>query len=119
MQCCNIFSKNFDIHSNELYHRIDCALRKSNHSKQISKSPEHSQISKLLDQYHLIVFEKEIDQKNNAHFRKFFRELFDIKRQINILNDDFVHVHCSVYYFIFILNFFINQKSRIAIRFEA
>ena len=34
-RCYNVFFKNFDNHSNELYHRIDCALRKSNHSKQI------------------------------------------------------------------------------------
>ena len=115
----NVFSKNFDNYLNELCHRIDCALRKSSHSKQFQKNHERCQISRLLDQYHLIVFGKEINQGGNAHFRKFFRKLFDIKRQIDVSNDDFVHVHCSVYHSIFIFNFLVNQKSRIAIRFEA
>ena len=79
-RCYNVFSKNFDNYSNELRHRIDCVLRKSNHWKQIQKSYERSQISRLLDEYHLIVFEKEINQENNAHFRKFFSELLDIKQ---------------------------------------
>ena len=96
-----------------MYHRIDCVLRKSSHLKQTQKSHERSQISRLFDQYHLIVFKEEIDQKSNAHSRKFFRELFDSKQQINVSNDDFVYIHCNVYHSIFILNFFNNQKSKI------
>ena len=118
-RCYNVFFKNFDNYSNELCHRIDCVLRKSNHSKQAQKNHERSQISRLFNQYHLIVFEKEINQRGNAHSRKLFRKLFDIKWQIDVSNDDSVHVHCSVYHLIFIFNFFVNQKSRIAIRFEA
>ena len=117
-RCYNVFFKNFNNYSNELCHRIDCVLRKSSHSKQAQRNHERSQISRLFDQYHLIVFEKEINQEGNAHFRKFFQKLFDIKRQIEVSNDYFVHVHYNVYHSIFIFNFLVNQKSRIAIRFE-
>ena len=118
-QCYNVFFKNFDNYSNKLCHRIDYVLRKSSHLKQIQKSHKRNQISRFLDQYHLIIFEKNLNQKGNAYFRKFFRKLFDIKQQIDVLNNNFVHVHCSVYYSIFLFNFFINQKSKIVIKFEA
>ena len=76
----NVTFKNFDNHSNELYYRTDCALQKSSHSKKIQKNHERSQISRLLDQYCSIVFEKEINQESKAHSRKFFLELFNTKR---------------------------------------
>ena len=101
-----------------MYRQINYILRKSSHSKQIQRNHEHNQILKLLDQYHLIVFEKEINQKDNAHFHKFFRKFFDIKQQIDVSNDEFIYVHYNVYHLIFFLNFFINQKLRIAIKFE-
>ena len=110
----NVFSKNSENYLNELCYRIDCALRKSSHSKQIQKSHKRSQISRLLDQNHFIAFEKKSIKKATHLFASSFKNSSTLSGKLTSrMMTSFIFIAMFIIRYLFLIFLLIrNQKLR-------
>ena len=98
-------------------HKIDLFLKQRCLSKQFYWNHKFDQISRLFNQFNMIIVKKHINERNNHASRKILEEIIHWRKQIDVLNDDSIYLHCRINESIFLEIFLLHQKTRIAIWF--